>query len=231
MPELTTKERSGFLNSWNRILIDFKSLLLDEEIVVYKESPEVIYYVLSIDNLTVVKKSGNFNALENNFLQTGDIVSINHVDLKKVSGLKKREVSKIFYDTEQFVIEYTPEYPNGSSLMNLTFVKNKDRDFEKTIEKTIKRVSQETIDQELSLAKYDKEQGLLLQDDKKYPFRITFSDDINHKLNVEVDESVYFIKLLDDETFIRIVTITKYKEVFNIFTELFAFNFYKQRNN
>lgn len=231
MPELTTKERSGFLNNWNRILIDFKSLLLDEEVVIYKESPEVIYYVLSIDNLTVVKKSGNFNALENNFLQTGDIVSVNHVDLKKVSGLKKREVSKIFYDTVQFVIEYTPEGSNESSLMNLTFVKNNDRDFEKTIEKTIKRVSQETIDQELSLAKYDKEQGLLLQGDKKYPFRISFSDDINHKLNVEVDESKYFIKLLSDETFIRIVTITKYKEVFNIFTELFAFNFYKQRNN
>lgn len=231
MPELTIKERSALLNSWNRILIDFKSLLIDEEIVIYKESPGVIYYVLSIDNLTVVKKSGDFNTLENNFLQTGDIVSINHVDLKKVTGLKKREVSKIFYDTGQFVIEYTPESLDGTSLMNLTFVKNKDRDFEKTIEKTIKRVSQETIDQELSLAKYDKEQGLLLQGDKKYPFRITFSDDINHKLNVEVEESKYFIKLLDDETFIRIVTITEYKEVFNIFTELFAFNFYKQRNN
>lgn len=231
MPELTTKERSAFLNSWNRILIDFKLLLLDEEIVIYKESPEVIYYVLSIDNLNVVKKSGDFNVLENNFLQTGDIVSINHVDLKKVTSLKKREVSKIFYDSENFVIEYTPENSNVSSLINLTFVKNKDRDFEKTIEKTIKRVSQETINQELTLAKYDKEQGLLLQGDKKYPFRITFSDDINHKLNVEVEESKYFIKLLGDETFIRIVTITKYKEVFNIFTELFAFNFYKQRNN
>lgn len=231
MTILTSKERSSFLNSYNRILIDFKSLLFDDEITIYKHGAEEVYYFFEKEFTNVIRKTGDFTFLENNFLKIGDMVKINHVDFKKLVGYKKRDFNEISYDTSEIRVEYQlKDLPDSQPEEFIIKLGNPELSlaYRKIINS---RFTKETIEEDNLSSHYIKEDGILTtSDNKKYPYRITFSDDINHKMKVDETESKYFIKLLKENTFIRVLTITEYKEVFKIFTTVYVFNFFAKDN-
>lgn len=229
MTNLSKKERSELLNLWDRILIDFKSIFKSDEILIYKISETSVFYFLDEDNVNVILKTGDYNLIESLFMNVGDVIVINHEEFKNIVKLKKREIDEVFYDTNRFVIEYTCEKQDVPSKESFIIKKEENYDIDR-LKSIINGFKSNTIEEKFQSAHYIKADEILTtSNNHKYPYRISFSDDINFKLNISESESRYHIRLINDDTFIQVLTITNYNEFYKIYTTLFAFNYYKQR--
>jgi hypothetical protein len=220
MTVLTSKERSKELNEIKRSLIDFKSLMSDDEFIIYKFSANLIYYIFDNNGFTKVKKTANFLKLED-FLNVDEYIKIDYNEIRPVVDLKKSEINDIFYDAEKFSIDTMISETPGHLIIE------KQKDTSNNLKDIIAITSREKMERDFIQCDYNVNEQMLISriDNKKYPYRITFSDDINFKLKIDNPESIYYVRTLNNGTFIQAITKSKYKDIYEAQTIIFVFNY------
>ena len=214
---LGKKERSFELNSLDRILIDFKSLLVSTHFYMYKLDG-LIYYMFDTDGFFTVSKKSDYTFMEQS-LDEDEYFRIKYDTLRDITKLKKSEVTEIYSD-DNFTFETNIEGVFGQTI----FVKNKDNN--NILKNTLSNTSKEKLQRDFTEAVYDvKKQILTPLEGIGYPYKITFSDDINFKLKIENPNSVYYMRLLNEGAFIQVVTKSEYKEIYEAQSMLFVFNY------
>lgn len=224
MITLEKKERSEELNALNRILVDFKSLVGNYiNFIIYK-SKGLIYYIFDEDGFFQVVKKSNFTFLEQS-LKENEYYRVKYDALKYVTGLKKSEVSNIYYDDKCYYIETALE--GDFSKFNI----EKRLDHQNIYKDIVYKTSKEMLASNFIKVSYDPKRQVLISEDNAtiYPYKITFSDDINFKLKIDKPNSAYYMRLLNDGVFIQIVTISEYKEIYEAQSIIFVFNYLNNR--
>lgn len=252
MVELTKSQRSDLLNRLDRILIDFKSLLDSDRFLFYKQEENILYYLFDQEGNKIIKKTKDLCPnFEMGFLKKGDIIEIVFQDLKSITSLKKREVLDISYDDEKIIFKYKTDNSDQENIF--TMVKHKKTEDDNIIDELIERISEKYISDNYKKAYYSRENQLLYmapkdakQEDleeyqyidsiynqlwiKRYPYKITFSEDINHKLGTNYEDSSYYLRLFNQDAFIEVVTVVTFKESYEVFSKVFVFNYFKDKN-
>jgi hypothetical protein len=223
MVTLTKKERSTELNELKRVLIDFKSLVEEDSFIIYKNSG-LIFYIFDQNGFTKIIKTSNFLKIED-FLDNDEYVDVKYSLLKQTADLKKAEVTEIFYDSDTYSVQ-----TNIDEVVDLLLIKKK-KDSDNLLKNIIYSTSQEKLLENFIEANYREKEQILVStiDNKVYPYKITFSDDINFKLKIENPESKYYMRTLNDGAFIQVITISKYKEIYHAQTILFVFNYLNKK--
>lgn len=224
---LEKAERSRELNNINRILIDIKTIIEDDKFVIYKID-DVIYYVFNNLGLLVAEKHDGFFKMESEFLKNGEYLKLDTIKLKEVAVMKKRDFTEIYYNDTEFVFEYLIDEVPGK------YVVKKIIDTDEIMLKFINRFKAKKDSEEYKEATYDRDKELIISEGKEYPYKITFSDDINFKMKTNQDDNVYKIRFLEDGSFMETVTKTvfeedKFKNKLSLYSTVFVFNFYKAR--
>jgi hypothetical protein len=218
MTILEKKNRSSELNKLKRILVDFKSLV-DENIFTIYKTNGLIYYIFDMNGFFKITKSSDFLNLEN-FLEEDEYIEINYKDVKSITALKKSQVTDIRYDTESFMIETCIEDESAG------YVIKKHKDLDNIMKSIVDMTSDTKLDTIFTKATYDvKNQIVITNPEQKtfYPYKITFSDDINFKLKISEPNSLYYVRPLNNGAFIQVVTISEYKEIYKAQSMLFIF--------
>lgn len=223
MTNLDKKARSFELNNLTRLLIDFKSLVVDEGFSIYK-SGGAIYYIFDTNGFFRIKKTSDFLKLED-FLEEDDYIDANYDELRQVTALKKAEVLDVRYDTESFIFETMVNDVAG------LYTIKKHKDTSNIMKNIIALTSRAKLSESFVLATYNVKSQTLTSniDHTVYPYKITFSDDINFKLKIAEPESLYYIRPLNNGTFIQVVTVSKYSEAYEAQSMLFVFNYLNNR--
>jgi hypothetical protein len=218
---LDKKERSAELNTLERILIDFKSVI-NEKFIIYKKD-NIIYYIFDENGFSRIIKSGDFLKIEN-FLDDDQSIEVNYKRLKGVTSLKKSEVTKISYDSENFIFETLVEEKTE------TYVIKKEVDSSGIIKRMVALTSRDLLNSSFIRVERDKNLQLLrdMSGEDTYPFNISFSHDIIFKLKMEESLAQYFLRPLVGSSFIEVVTTIKYSEVYEAQSILLLFNYFKK---
>ena len=222
---LEKKERSLELNNLDRILVDFKSLLDSNGYFFIYKLDGTIYYIFDVDGFFMMSKSSGFTFVEE-YLGEDEHFRIKYDNLKEITKLKKSEVTNIYLDGNY----YFETVVDGVFRQHI-FIKNKD---DKNILKNlVLNTSKEKLEREYIKATYDAKRQILIPEnaDSKlsYPYKITFSDDINFKLKIDDPSSVYYIRPLNDGAFLQVVTLSDYKEIYKAQSMLFVFNYLNKK--
>lgn len=223
MITLEKKERSLELNGLDRILIDFKSLVDEGNFIIYK-SNGLVHYIFDLNGFFKITKTSGHLKLED-FLDEDEFVKIVYSEVKGISSLKKSQVMDIFYDSDVFTFETCVDDVTSQ------YVIKKHKDIDNIMKRILEQTSDNKLDTVFTEASYDISNQTLISkvDGSIYPYKITFSDDINFKLKIDEPGSVYYIRLLNGGTFIQVVTVTEYKEIYKAQAMLFIFNYLNNR--
>lgn len=222
---LEKKQRSTELNTLKRILVDFKSLVNDNQFLIYKTSG-LIYYIFDKNGFFIVRKESSFLAVEN-FLEENEFIAINYSQWKQLVELKKSEVTEICYDTEKYKIQTAI-----SDDLAMEYVWTKELDEDGKLKAIIDITSDEQLEGNFIEATFNSEEQMLysIEGDNIYPYKITFSDDINFQIkNNEDAETRYYVKPLNSGSFIQVITKSVYKNIFIAQSMLFVFNYLNNR--
>lgn len=232
MVVLSKKERSAELNDLDRILIDFKSFFSDEGVFkngifkMFKKNNDV-YYIFDTFGFFQVRKTGNFTFLED-FIKTGEHITISSSELKKITSLKKSEVINISYDENEYKFEIEVEGVKSEYTIQKDIEDENSADW--TIEFLVDSSSDEILERDFIKANYNiGTQMLEIANGSKYPYKISFSDNINFKLKIDEGISKYFLKLILDGSFIQVVTISDYKDFYKVKSIIHVFNYLNNR--
>jgi len=224
MESLERKIRSSELNSLKRILIDFKSLVNDTgEFVIYRTG-STIHYIFDMNGFFKVAKSSDSIQLEK-FLDHEEYVKVTYADVKAITALKKSQVTDIRYDTLHY------EFVTTIDEVDDYYVITKQKDTEGLMKNLVEMTSTDSIFREFSEVFYDVKNQMLstVVGNYEFPYKITFSDDINFKLKIEEPNSKYYIRLLNEGAFVQVITKSEFKEIYEPQSMLFVFNYLNNR--
>lgn len=224
MKTLTKKERSLELNNLNRTLIDFKSLVSDNKFIIYK-SGGLVYYIFDVDGYFKITKKDEFLELEN-FLEDNEYFRVNYSELKGIVGLKKSEILDIKFAEDSCKIDMDIESVKSQYIMI------KHEDVNDVMKKTIGVTAKDKLNRDFVEAEYNSRlQILTTKTDPStvYPYKITFSDDINFKLKIDDPNSLYYVRPLNEGAFLQVITVSEYKEIYEAETMIFVFNYLNNR--